>query len=137
MESDGIYNLIILFLSIIISYNMITDISDNEDRLWVIVGNQSVDGGLLYEILYIYEYFLLYLLPLEFDIFLDKSREKWWVLSKSRNKSINIIDETEESSYFRNIIWDWSVQDLLNLGSHYFQSIRWDDIPEELNFFYE
>jgi hypothetical protein len=55
---------------------MITDISYDEDRLWVIVGNRSVDGGLLYEIFYIHKYFLLYLLPFEFDIFLDKFREK-------------------------------------------------------------
>jgi hypothetical protein len=76
MESDGIYDLIILSLSVIISYSIITDISHDEDRLWVIVGNRSIDRGLLYEILYIHEYFLLYLLPLEFDIFLDESREE-------------------------------------------------------------
>jgi hypothetical protein len=76
MESDGIYDLIILSLSIIIFYSMITGINYDEDRLWVIVGNRSIDGGLLYEALYIHKYFLLYLLPFEFDIFLDESREK-------------------------------------------------------------
>jgi hypothetical protein len=76
MESDGVYDLIILFLSIITSYNMITDISHDEDRLWVVVGNRSIDRDLLYEILYIHEYFLLYLLPLEFNIFLGESREE-------------------------------------------------------------
>jgi hypothetical protein len=76
MESGGVYGLIILSLSIIISYSMITDISHDEDRLWVIVGNRLIDRGLLYEMLYIHEYFLLYLLPLEFDIFLGESREE-------------------------------------------------------------
>jgi hypothetical protein len=76
MESGGAYGLIILSLSVIISYSMITDISDDENRLWVIVGNRSIDGGLLYEVFYIQECFLLRLLPLEFDIFLGESREE-------------------------------------------------------------
>jgi hypothetical protein len=76
MESDGIYTLIILSLSVIISYDIITDISDDEDRIWIIVGNGSVNGSLFHETLDIHEYSLLYLLPLEFDIFLDESGEK-------------------------------------------------------------
>jgi hypothetical protein len=76
MESDGAYDLIILSLPVITSYSMITGISHDEDRLWVIIGNQLIDGGLLYETLYIHEYFLLYFLPLEFDIFLGESREE-------------------------------------------------------------
>jgi hypothetical protein len=76
MKSDGVYDLVILSLPVITSYSMIAGISHDEDRLWVIVGNRSVDGGLLYETLYIREYFLLRLLPLEFDIFLDESREE-------------------------------------------------------------
>jgi hypothetical protein len=55
---------------------MITDINDDENRIWVIVGNRSVDGGLFHEILDIHKDLLLYLLPLEFDILLDKSGEK-------------------------------------------------------------
>jgi hypothetical protein len=76
MESGGAYGLVILSLPVITSYNMITGISHDEDRLWVVVGNRSADGGLLYEALYIREYFLLCLLPLEFDIFLGESREE-------------------------------------------------------------
>jgi hypothetical protein len=76
MESGGIYTLIVLSLSIITSYDMITDISDDEDRIWVIVGNGSVNGSLFHETLDIHEYSLLYLLSFEFDIFLDKSREE-------------------------------------------------------------
>jgi hypothetical protein len=59
MESGGIYSLIVLFLSIITSYYMITDINDDENRIWVIIGNRSVYGGLFYETLDIHEYFLL------------------------------------------------------------------------------
>jgi hypothetical protein len=51
MESDGTYTLIILSLSVIISYDIITDISDDEDRIWVIVGNGSVNGSLFHETL--------------------------------------------------------------------------------------
>jgi hypothetical protein len=76
MESGGTYDLIILSLPIITSYSMITGISDDENRLWVIIGNRSIDGDLLYEVLYIQECFLLRLLPLEFDIFLGESREE-------------------------------------------------------------
>jgi hypothetical protein len=137
VKAGGIYGLIILSLSIITSYSVIAGVSDDENRIWVIIGNRSIYGSLFYEALDIHEYFLLYILPLEVDIFLDKSREEWWILSKPRNKSINIIDEAEESSYFRNITWDWPVQDLLNLGSYYFHSIRGDDISEELNFLCE
>jgi hypothetical protein len=76
MESGGIHTLIIPSLSIITSYDMITGISDDEDRIWVIVGNGSVNGSLFHETLDIHEYSLLYLLPLEFDIFLGESGEE-------------------------------------------------------------
>jgi hypothetical protein len=76
MESDGIYTLIIFSLSIIISYDMITDINDDENRIWVIVGNRSIDGGLFHEMFDIHEDLLLYLLSFEFDIFLDESGEE-------------------------------------------------------------
>ena len=70
------YGLIVLSLPVITSYDMITDVSDDEDRIWVIVGNRSVDGDLLHETLDIHERLLLYLLPLEFDIFLGESGEE-------------------------------------------------------------
>jgi hypothetical protein len=76
MESGGAYGLVILSLPVITSYSVIAGISDDENRLWVIVGNRSVDGGLLYEALYVQECFLLRLLPLEFDTFLGESREE-------------------------------------------------------------
>jgi hypothetical protein len=76
MESNGIYTLIILSLSIITFYDMITGISDDENRIWIIVGNRSANGGLFHEILDVHEGLLLRLLPLEFDILLDESREK-------------------------------------------------------------
>jgi hypothetical protein len=76
MESGGMYTLIVLSLPVITSYDMIADISDDEDRIWVIVGNRSVDGGLFHEALDIHEGLLLHLLPLEFDIFLDESGEE-------------------------------------------------------------
>jgi hypothetical protein len=74
MKSDGIYDLIILFLSIIIFYNIITDINDDENRIRVIIEDRSVYKDLFYEIFDIHENLLLYILPLEFDIFLDESR---------------------------------------------------------------
>jgi hypothetical protein len=76
MESSGIYTLIVLSLSVITSYDIIAGVSNDEDRIWVIVGNRSVDGGLFHETLDIHEGLLLYLLPLEFDIFLDESGEE-------------------------------------------------------------
>ena len=55
---------------------MIINISDNENRIWIIVENRSIDGGLFHEIFNIYKDLLLYLFPFEFDILLDKSGEK-------------------------------------------------------------
>jgi hypothetical protein len=76
MESGGTYTLIVLSLSIITSYGMIAGISDDENRIWVIVGNRSANGGLFHETLDIHEDLLLRLLPLEFDTLLDESREE-------------------------------------------------------------
>jgi hypothetical protein len=76
VKAGGIYDLVILSLSIIISYSMITDVSDDENRIWIIVRDRSVYGSLFYEALDIQEYLLLCILPLEFDIFLDESREE-------------------------------------------------------------
>jgi hypothetical protein len=76
MESGGIYTLIVPSLSVITSYGMITDISDDEDRIWVIVGNGSANGSLFHETLDVHECSLLCLLPLEFDIFLGESGEE-------------------------------------------------------------
>jgi hypothetical protein len=70
------YGLIILSLPIIISYSMIAGVSDNENRIWVVVRDRSVYGSLFYETLDIQEYLLLCVLPLEFDIFLGESREE-------------------------------------------------------------
>jgi hypothetical protein len=76
VKAGGTYGLIILSLPVIISYNMITDVSDDENRIWVIVGNRSVYGSVFYETLDIHESLLLRVLPFEFDIFLDESREE-------------------------------------------------------------
>jgi hypothetical protein len=76
MESGGMYTLIVLSLPVITSYDMITGVSDDEDRIWVIVGNQSADGGLFHEALDVHEGLLLHLLPLEFDTFLGESGEE-------------------------------------------------------------
>jgi hypothetical protein len=76
MKADGTYDLIILSLPIIIFYSMITDISDDENRIWVVIRDRSAYGSLFYETLDIQEYLLLYILPLEFDIFLGESREE-------------------------------------------------------------
>jgi hypothetical protein len=55
---------------------MITDINDDENRIWVIIGNRSVYRSIFYEMLDIHKSLLLYILPFEFDIFLDESREE-------------------------------------------------------------
>jgi hypothetical protein len=76
VKAGGTYGLIILSLPVIISYDVITGISDDEDRIWVIVGNRSADGGLFHEAFDVHERLLLYLLPFEFDIFLGESGEE-------------------------------------------------------------
>jgi hypothetical protein len=76
VKAGGMYSLIVLSLPVITSYDMITGVSDDEDRIWVIVGNRSVDGGLFHKALDIHERLLLYLLPLEFDTFLGESGEE-------------------------------------------------------------
>ena len=62
MESGGIYDLMILFLSVIISYDIITNISDNENRIRIIIENRSIDGDLFHKIFNISESPSLYLL---------------------------------------------------------------------------
>jgi hypothetical protein len=76
VKAGGMYGLIVLSLPVITSYGVIAGVSDDEDRIWVIVGNRSADGGLFHEALDVHERLLLYLLPLEFDIFLDESGEE-------------------------------------------------------------
>jgi hypothetical protein len=76
VKSGGMYSLIILSLPVIISYDMIIDINDDEDRIWIIIEDRSVYGSPFYETLDIHESFLLRVLPVEFDIFLDESREE-------------------------------------------------------------
>jgi hypothetical protein len=76
VKAGGTYGLIVLSLPVITSYGVIAGVSDDEDRIWVIIGNRSADGGLFHEALDIHEYLLLYLLPLEFDTFLGESGEE-------------------------------------------------------------
>jgi hypothetical protein len=74
MKSGGMYDLIILSLPVITSYSVIIGISDDENRIRVIIEDRSIYGGLFYEAFDIHESLLLRVLPLEFDIFLDESR---------------------------------------------------------------
>jgi hypothetical protein len=76
VKAGGTYGLVILSLPVITSYSMIAGVSDDENRIWVIVRDRSAYGSLFYETLDIQEYLLLRVLPLEFDIFLDESREE-------------------------------------------------------------
>jgi hypothetical protein len=76
VKAGGTYGLVILSLPIITSYSVITGVSDDENRIWVIVGNRSVYRSIFYEALDIHESLLLCILPFEFDIFLDESREE-------------------------------------------------------------
>jgi hypothetical protein len=70
VKSGGTHGLVIT------PNGVIAGISDDENRIWVIVGNRSAYGSPFYEALDIHEYFLLRVLPLEFDTFLDESREE-------------------------------------------------------------
>jgi hypothetical protein len=76
MESGGMYDLMILSLSIISFYDIITGVDDDENGIGIIIKDRSINGGLFYESFDIHEYFLLYLLSLKFDILFDESREK-------------------------------------------------------------
>jgi hypothetical protein len=76
VKAGGTHDLIVLSLPVIISYGVIAGVSDDEDRIWVIVGDRSVYGSPFYEALDIHESFLLRVLPVEFDTFLGESREE-------------------------------------------------------------
>jgi hypothetical protein len=76
MESDEIYDLMILSLFIISFYDIITNINDDENRIGIIIGDRSINGSLFYESFDIHESLLLYLLPFKFDILFDEFREK-------------------------------------------------------------
>jgi hypothetical protein len=76
VKAGGTHGLIILSLPVIISYSVIAGVSDDENRIWVVVRDRSAYGSLFYEALDIQEYLLLHILPLEFDTFLGESREE-------------------------------------------------------------
>jgi hypothetical protein len=55
---------------------MIININNDENRIWIMIENRLIDGDPFHEIFDIHEDLLLYLLPFEFDILLDESREE-------------------------------------------------------------
>src|SRR3979490_2416680 len=114
MEPCGTHGLVVLSLAVISSYGVVAGIGNDENRLGIVIGNRSANGGVFYKSFDVHKRLLLCFLPLEFDTFLSESREKRRVLREPWNESTDIIDKTEESSYFRDVTRGWPVDDLLN-----------------------
>jgi len=124
-------------LAVITSYGIVAGIGDDENRLGIVVGNWPTNGGVIYESFDVPKRLFLCFPPLEFDTFLSESREERGMLGEPGNESTDIIDEAEESSYFRDITRGRPVEDLLNLGCSNSEPIWRDDISEEFNFLCE
>ena len=137
MEPRGTHGLVILSLAVIPSYGVVAGIGDDENRLGIIVGNRSANGGVFYELFDVHKRLLLCFLSLELDTFLSESREERRVLSEPGNESTDIIDKTEESSYFRDVTRGWPVDNLFNLGCSNFKPLWRDDVPKEFDFLCE
>ena len=76
MKTSWTHSLIVFLLSVILSYSVITGVSDDEDEFEIIVSDQSANESSFNESFNIYESLLLYFLLLKFDIFLSESRQK-------------------------------------------------------------
>ena len=137
MEPRGTHCLVVFSLAIISFYSIVAGINDDEDRLRVVIGNWPANRCVLYKSFDVLKCLLLCFLPLEFDTFLRESREERRVLGEPRNEPTDIINKTEESSYFRNIMRGWPVEDLLNLGCGNAKPIWRDGVPKEFDFLCE